>query len=113
MSRRKPSKYNHDELYGTKHKEVDITDGSIVYDARVIQFKREIKQLKEKIELQTELNRQLERDKSDLLSKLESYKRRCSDLEKSLNDKDSHLTEVLDSAINNSVCLNIYKYVQG
>ena len=95
MSHRRKDKYNHQDIYGTKSKQVDDTEGNPLYDARIIQYKREIKQLKEKIELQTELNRQLERDKNELSSKLESYKKKCSDLQKNLDDKDQHLNEVL------------------
>lgn len=97
-ARTKPNKgqHNHEDLYGTS-KQVDITEGNVLNDARVIQFKREIKQLKEKVELQTEYTRKLEQEKSELTAKLESYKRRCSDLQKNLDDKDQHLNEVLSS----------------
>ena len=88
--------HDHEDLYGTSSK-VDITAGPRYNDARVIQFTREIKELKEKIELQTEYTRKLEQEKSELTAKLESYKRRCSDLQKNLDDKDQHLNEVLST----------------
>ena len=68
-----------------------------MHDARVIQYKREIKILKEKVELQSELNRSLEKSNHSLQDKLESYKKRCSDLQKNLDDKDQHLNEVVAS----------------
>jgi len=82
-SKKKSQKGQHDhkDLYGTS-KTVDITEGSVLNDARVIQFKREINQLKKKVEAQTIYTRQLEEEKSELSAKLESYKRRCSDLQK-------------------------------
>ena len=85
--------HDHDTLYGAS--KVDITEGSVLNDARVIQFKREINQLKQKIEAQTIYTRELEEEKSELAAKLESYKRRCSDLQKNLDDKDHHLNDVL------------------
>ena len=93
--RRRKGQHNHKELYGKENNNVDITEGSIRNDARIIQFMREIKELKEKVELQTELNRQLEKDKNELQSQLDSYKKRCSDLQKNLDDKDNHLNEVV------------------
>eukprot|EP01084_Bolivina_argentea_P160116 278845_1 len=97
MSHRRVSQYNHSDLYGNNQHEIPITEGNPINDPRVIQYKREINQLKEKIELQTELNRQLERDKADLQSQLDGYKKRCVDLQKNLDDKDQHLNEVVAS----------------
>ena len=92
--KKKKGHHDHRDLYG-KPNTVDITEGNPLNDARIIQFKREIKQLKEKIELQAEYTRKLEKDNNELASKLESYKRRCSDLQKTLDDKDQHLNDVL------------------
>eukprot|EP01083_Nonionella_stella_P027369 75354_1 len=97
MSQRKTSPYKY--TYGSHNNgiEIDITDGNPANDPRVVQYIREIKQLKQKVELQTQLNRQLERDKNKLESKLESYRNRCSDLQKNLDDKDAHLNSVVAS----------------
>eukprot|EP01084_Bolivina_argentea_P315264 546144_1 len=75
--------------------DIDITEGDPVNDHRVIALQREIKQLKERVEAQAELTRKLENDKNDLESKLESWKKRCSDLQRNLDDKDEHLNEVV------------------
>jgi len=86
--------YDHSDLYGKG----DVDDQIVKEWAN---NKRELKKLKERVELQTELNRQLEKDKNHLISQLDSYRKRCSDLQKNLDDKDQHLNEVVASLTQN------------
>ena len=112
-TKKNKGQHDHKDLYGSSQA-VDITEGKSYNDARVVQFAREIKQLKEKIELQTEYTRKLEQEKTELTAKLESYKRRCSDLQKNLDDKDQHLNEVLSTAVaEHSVTYNIKSLVSS
>lgn len=105
--RRITKQRNHD-LYHHSTKNVDITEGNLDNDPRVIQFLREIRQLKEKVELQTELNRKLEESNNRLQSELESYKQKASDLQRNLDDKDQHLNEVVASLTQSHQVLYIH-----
>ena len=77
------------------NKQFDITGGDPSNDYRVVQLQREIKSLKERVEAQAELTRKLEDEKNKLQAQLDSYMKKCSDLQANLDDKDQHLNEVV------------------